>query len=51
MAEKTRYTDEELERMRDHCDELRDLAIIDMLASTGMRIGEMVLLNRRDIKK
>ena len=28
---------------------LRDLAIIDMLASTGMRIGEMVLLNRRDI--
>ena len=46
---KETYTDEELERMRDHCDELRDLAIIDMLASTGMRIGEMVLLNRRDI--
>ena len=46
---KETYTDEDLERMRDYCDELRDLAIIDMLASTGMRIGEMVLLNRRDI--
>ena len=46
---KETYSDEDLERMRDCCDELRDLAIIDMLASTGMRIGEMVLLNRRDI--
>lgn len=46
---KETYSDEDLERMRDHCDELRDLAIIDMLASTGMRIGEMVLLNRGDI--
>ena len=46
---KETYTDEELERMRDNCDEIRDLAIIDMLASTGMRIGEMVLLNREDI--
>ena len=41
--------DEDLERMRDKCTELRDLAIIDMLASTGMRVGEMVLLNRADI--
>ena len=46
---KETYTDEELERMRDNCSELRDLAIIDLLASTGMRIGEMVLLNRNDI--
>lgn len=46
---KETYTDEELETMRDSCLELRDLAIIDMLASTGMRIGEMVLLNRADI--
>ena len=46
---KETYTDEDLERMRDHCDELRDLAMIDMLASTGMRVGEMVLLNRNDI--
>ena len=46
---KKTYTDEELEKMRDNCTELRDLAIIDMLASTGMRIGEMVLLNKADI--
>lgn len=46
---KETYTDEELEKMRDHCTNLRDLAIIDMLASTGMRIGEMVLLNKSDI--
>lgn len=46
---KETYTDEELEKMRDRCIEKRDLAMIDMLASTGMRIGEMVLLNRCDI--
>lgn len=46
---KETYSDEELELMRDNCTELRDLAIIDMLASTGMRVGEMVLLNRNDI--
>lgn len=46
---KETYTDEMLEIMRDSCMELRDLAIIDLLASTGMRVGEMVLLNRSDI--
>lgn len=46
---KETYTDENLELMRDNCVELRDLAMIDMLASTGMRVGEMVLLNRNDI--
>ena len=46
---KETYTDEALELMRDSCTELRDLAIIDMLASTGMRVGEMVLLNQADI--
>lgn len=46
---KETYTDENLEQMRDNCDELRDLALIDILASTGMRIGELVLLNREDI--
>ena len=46
---KETYSDEELEKMRDNCEELRDLAMIDMLASTGMRVGEMVLLNRDDI--
>lgn len=46
---KDTYTDEALEKMRDNCQELRDLALIDMLASTGMRVGELVLLNRDDI--
>ena len=46
---KDTYSDEDLEKMRDNCSELRDLAMIDMLASTGMRVGEMVLLNRDDI--
>ncbi|MDD6133539.1 MAG: tyrosine-type recombinase/integrase [Selenomonadaceae bacterium] len=46
---KETYSDEALESMRDNCEELRDLAMIDMLASTGMRVGEMVLLNRTDI--
>lgn len=43
------YSDETLELMRDNCTELRDLAMIDLLASTGMRVGEMVLLNQEDI--
>ena len=46
---KDTYTDEELEKMRDHCDSIRDLAMIDLLASSGMRVGEMVTLNREDI--
>lgn len=46
---KETYSDEDLELMRDNCLELRDLAMIDLLASTGMRVGEMVLLNREDI--
>lgn len=46
---KETYSDEALELMRDSCTTLRDLAMIDMLASTGMRVGEMVLLNRSDI--
>lgn len=46
---KETYSDENLEQMRDNCEELRDLALIDILSSTGMRIGELVLLNREDI--
>ncbi len=46
---KETYSDDELEMMRDNCTELRDLAMIDLLASTGMRVGELVLLNREDI--
>ena len=46
---KETYTDEALEQMRDNCDSLRDLAIIDLLASSGMRVRELVALNRDDI--
>ena len=43
------YTDEELEKMRDSTNSIRDLALIDMLASTGMRVGELVKLDKGDI--
>ena len=42
-------SDEELERLRDNCGEIRDLAMMDLLSSTGMRVGELVRLNRDDI--
>lgn len=42
-------TDENLEVLRDSCTEIRDLAIIDLLSSTGMRVGELVNLNRADV--
>ena len=46
---KETYSDEELEKLRDNCVQIRDLAMIDFLASTGIRVGELVLLNRNDI--
>lgn len=46
---KETFSDEGLELLRDACDEIRDLAMIDILASTGMRVGELVGLNREDI--
>lgn len=46
---KETYSDETLELLRDNCSNLRDLAIIDILASTGMRVGELVKLNINDI--
>ena len=46
---KETYSDEALELMRDHSECVRDLALIDMLASTGMRVGELVKLNKSDI--
>ena len=42
-------SDEQLEQMRDKCDNLRDLAMLDLLASTGMRVGELVRLSRADL--
>lgn len=46
---KATYTDEELELMRDNCNNIRDLAIIDLLASTGIRVGELVNMNVSDV--
>lgn len=46
---KETYSDEELEEMRDSCDEIRDLALIDFLSSTGVRVGELVNLDIKDI--
>lgn len=49
MLIKETLSDEQLELMRDNCYNLRDLAMLDLLASTGMRVGELVRLNRADI--
>ena len=46
---KETITDEQLEQLRDNCTEIRDLALIDLLASTGMRVGELVRINRNDL--
>jgi site-specific recombinase XerD len=46
---KEAFTDENLEILRDTCDSVRNLALVEMLASTGIRVGELVRLNRSDI--
>ncbi len=42
-------SDEDIERLRDHCSCMRDLAMIDLLYSTGIRVGELVNLNISDV--
>lgn len=46
---KETYSDEILERLRNNCNHIRNLAIIDLLASSGIRISELVNLNIEDI--
>lgn len=46
---KETISDEAIEKLRDHCTELRDLAIIDLLYSTGIRVGELVNLDISDL--
>ncbi len=42
-------SDEELEVLRDNCKEVRDLALVEILSSTGIRVGELVKINKEDI--
>ena len=48
-AVKNVISDEGIEKLRDNCSSLRDLAMIDLLYSTGIRVGELVRLNIEDI--
>ena len=48
-AVKNIITDEEIEKLRDNCKSLRDIAMLDLLYSTGIRVGELVKLNIEDI--
>ncbi len=43
------FTDENLEKLRDECENIRDLSLIELLISTGMRVGELVNLNINDL--
>lgn len=46
---KETLTDENIEKLRDECENIRDLCLIELLISTGMRVGEIVNLNKNDI--
>ena len=46
---KDTLSDEQLEILRDTCAEIRDLAMVELLTSTGMRVGELVKINRTDV--
>ncbi len=46
---KETFSDENIEKMRDNCSNIRELAIIELLLSTGMRVGELVNLNIEDL--
>ena len=48
-AIKQAYTDENIECLKDSCSYLRNQVIIELLASTGMRVGELVTLKRSSI--
>lgn len=46
---KQAYSDENIETLKDSCNSLRDKVIIELLSSTGIRVGELVTLNRDSI--
>ncbi len=49
QAVKETFSDENIEKMRDECNSIRNLSIIELFISTGMRVGELVNLNISDI--
>ncbi len=49
QKKKEKLTADEIEDIRDACQTLRERALIELMLSTGMRVGEIVLLNRSDI--
>jgi len=42
-------SDEDIEMLRDNCKNTRDLTLVEILCSTGIRVGELVKINRKDI--
>ena len=46
---KDTLSDENIEQLRDNCENIRDLSLIELLVSTGMRVGEIVNINKKDI--
>lgn len=46
---KETFTDENLEMLKSACSNMRDLALLEFLSSTGVRVGEVIRLNRKDI--
>ena len=46
---KDTLSDENIEHLRDNCENIRDLSLIELLISTGMRVGEIVNINKKDI--
>lgn len=46
---KDTLSDENIEQLRDNCENIRDLSLIELLVSTGMRVGEIININKKDI--
>lgn len=49
QKKKDRLTEEEMERIRDACESVRERAIVEFLFSTGVRVSELVSLDRQDV--